>query len=187
MVHTYEPFPHTAVAAPPQKNPPNVPPQPLILLNTILSPNKMQQQSSEPKKRKKNGFSFCSMLGVEMKFYVFCIEENELRKNEKLTQQREKKKKFVDAKIQLLRKSYKLQRQQERGGEKTQKFVDNLVSKLSELGGFFYLENSITRNQDFKDPRDIYRSRDWKVGSKERTLIITDSKVLSLLGRETKN
>ncbi len=100
----------------------------------------MQQQSSEPKKRKKNGFSFCSMLGMEMKFYVFCIEENERRKNEKLTQQREKKKKrFVDAKIQLLRKSYKLQRQQEREGEKKQKFVDNIVSKLSELGGFFFL------------------------------------------------
>lgn len=119
--------------------PPNFPHQPLILLNTVLSPNKMQQQSSEPKKRKKNGFSFCSMLGVEM-FYVFCIEENERRKNEKLTQQREKKKKrFVDAKIQLLRKSYKLQRQQEREGEKKQKFVNNLVSKLSELGGFFFL------------------------------------------------
>lgn len=79
----------------------------------------MQQQSSEPKKRKKNGFSFCSMLGVEMKFCVFCIEDNERRKNEKLTQQREeKKKRFVDAKIQLLRKSNKLQRKQERGGEK---------------------------------------------------------------------
>jgi len=81
------------------------------------------------------------MLGVEMKFYVFCIEENERRKNEKLTQQREKKKKkrFVDAKIQLLRKSYKLQRQLEREGEKKQKFEDNLVSKLRELGGFFFL------------------------------------------------
>ncbi len=103
----------------------------------------MQQQSSEPKKRKKNGLPFCSMLGVEMKFYVFCIEENEGRKNEKSTQQREKKKKkkkrFVDAKIQLLRKSYELQRQQERQGGKKQKFVDNLVSKLSELGGFIYL------------------------------------------------
>ncbi len=51
---------------------------------------------------------------------------------------------------------------------------------------FFSFENSTTRNQDFKDPRDIYSSRDWKVGSQERTLIITDSKVLSLLGRETK-
>jgi riboflavin synthase len=80
------------------------------------------------------------MFGVEMKFYVFCIEEKEGKKNEKLTQQREKKKKrIVDAKIQLLRKSYKLQRQQERGGGKKQKFVDNLVSKLSELGGFFFL------------------------------------------------
>ncbi len=80
------------------------------------------------------------MLGVEMKFCVFCIEDNERRKNEKLTQQREeKKKRFVDAKIQLLRKSYKLQREQEREGEKKQKFVDNLVSKLSELGGFFFL------------------------------------------------
>jgi hypothetical protein len=51
---------------------------------------------------------------------------------------------------------------------------------------FFSFENSITRNQDFKDPRDVCSSRDWKVGSKERTLIVTDSKVLSLLGRETK-
>jgi hypothetical protein len=100
----------------------------------------MQQQSSGPQKRKKSEFSFCSMFGVEMKFYVFCIEENEGKKNEKLTQQREKKKKrIVDAKIQLLRKSYKLQRQQERGGGKKQKFVDNLVSKLRELGGFFFL------------------------------------------------
>jgi hypothetical protein len=61
------------------------------------------------------------MLGVEMKFYIFCIEENERRKNEKLTTQREMKKKiFVDAKIQLLRKSYKLQKTvRERGGKKT--------------------------------------------------------------------
>jgi SLT domain-containing protein len=31
------------------------------------------------------------MLGVEMKFYVFCIEENEGRKNEKLTQQQRRR------------------------------------------------------------------------------------------------